>query len=1222
MTTIHSLFDPAKSIDRTIEKVITYGAATEARLKTEISEYIVTASIEEAFYKLLDRMELAMDAGGENEVGVWVSGFYGSGKSSFTKYLGFALDPAITVDGVRFLKHLQDRLHKAQTRARLANVAQRFPAAVVMLDLASDMVAGSTMEDVSTVLYFKVLQWAGYSRNLKIAALERRLKKDGRYEEFTSKTEQALPGVTWQEMQNDPLVVDDLVPRIAHEMYPALFTTPGAFSSSTEGFFRFEEERVAEMIDIVRSHTGKEHIVFVLDEVGQYVAARDNLILNLDGLAKNLKRLGDGKVWIISTAQQTLTEDDPRAALNSAKLYKLKDRFPIQIDLQSSDIREICYRRLLGKSPAGEAELGALFDAQGQGLRYHIKLDDAKHYEADFNRQSFVNLYPFLPAHFDILLHLLGALAKSTGGLGLRSAIKIVQDVLRGEGGRPGLARQPVGALVTTATLYDELENEIRRSFDAIHLAVQKVRERYASEPLHLEVAKTVAVLQILSNLPVTVRNIAALMHPAIDHTPLHDRVSQAVDDMLQNPYVPLGEREGQIVFLSDRMLGIEQERSQLALRRLDVQRHFNEALREVFNPLPKVQHEGTLTVTSGLKVRSAGVVASQAGEQHTVQTVVEFVPLADFDKTRDVLVEDSRDRANQTTIALLARSESALEDLAQEIYRCHRIAEAHRLDSAQEVKDYCNAQLDRAAELSRRLQAGIKLALQGGAFIFRGQVTAASALEPELLDAARKLLGDVAAQVYERYRQAGQRVETDTAERFLRAANPAAIGSQIDKLGFVQVLGGRHSFKTDHPAMVSVRDHIDTHGNVDGARLSAHFAAPPFGWSPDTLRYIVAAMLCAGELKLKVSGREVTTAGQLAIDALKTNNTFRNVSVGLRQGRPAKEALARAAQRLSVLVGETVIPLEQDISQAAARHFPRFQQDYAPLAARLDALGLPGADRVRSLNQAVADLLFNDASDATAQLGAEASSLYDDLTWAQALKTALDQGLEKTLAALGEHRRELQQLPDTGVPGALRHELAAELQQLAERLAQPDFHRHGTEYAATLTHVQARVREAALQQAAQHQQRIKDGVADLQRMPCWAEMTAEQRSFMVARVEDMTLTPSEDLAGLRRLLARQFDLASVVDQLKHNLQQEAEQRARQRVEGSRRGGGTTGETREGGTTTLRQRHALPAVVRSVGELDAVITGLQAVKQQAAGHAEVEIAFDLAAHPAAHPAAR
>ena len=183
---IKSLFDPSKDIYRTIEKVITYNASQEARLRAEIAEYQVTDSIEEQFESLLGKMQVAMDQGGQNEIGVWVSGFYGSGKSSFTKYLGLALDQDVQVDGVRFLKHLQDRLNKPQTRALLSTVASRFPAAVVMLDLASEMLAGATMEEVSTVLYYKVLQWAGYSRNLKVAALERRLRKDGRYEEFAS----------------------------------------------------------------------------------------------------------------------------------------------------------------------------------------------------------------------------------------------------------------------------------------------------------------------------------------------------------------------------------------------------------------------------------------------------------------------------------------------------------------------------------------------------------------------------------------------------------------------------------------------------------------------------------------------------------------------------------------------------------------------------------------------------------------------------------------------------------------------------------------------------------------------------------------------------------------------------------------------------------------------------------------------------------------------------
>ena len=107
--------------------------------------------------------------------------------------------------------------------------------------------------------------------------------------------------------------------------------------------------------------------------------------------------------------------------------------------------------------------------------------------------------------------------------------------------------------------------------------------------------------------------------------------------------------------------------------------------------------------------------------------------------------------------------------------------------------------------------------------------------------------------------------------------ANPATISTAIDPLGLVQNTAGRASLKTDHKAMTSIRDHIDKRGTVDGKRLLDDFSSDPFGWSPDTTRYILAAMLMSGEIKLKVSGREVTTAGQQAIDALKTNNSFKD---------------------------------------------------------------------------------------------------------------------------------------------------------------------------------------------------------------------------------------------------------------------------------------------------------------------------------------------------------
>ena len=91
MPQIRSLFDATRSLNRPIEKVIEYQNRSEAQLRTEISEYIVTDNIEENFDDLLKKMDLALLGGGGHEIGVWVSGFYGSGKSSFTKYLGFAL---------------------------------------------------------------------------------------------------------------------------------------------------------------------------------------------------------------------------------------------------------------------------------------------------------------------------------------------------------------------------------------------------------------------------------------------------------------------------------------------------------------------------------------------------------------------------------------------------------------------------------------------------------------------------------------------------------------------------------------------------------------------------------------------------------------------------------------------------------------------------------------------------------------------------------------------------------------------------------------------------------------------------------------------------------------------------------------------------------------------------------------------------------------------------
>jgi hypothetical protein len=1202
---IKNLFDSSRDIYRTIEKVITYNASQEARLKAEITEYIVTESIEAQFERLLNKMQFAMETGGENEVGVWVSGFYGSGKSSFTKYLGLALDQSIQVEGTRFLKCLQDRMTKAQTRALLATVAARYPAAVVLLDLASEMLAGATMQEVSTVLYYKVLQWAGYSQNLKVAALERRLKKDGRYAELTTRIKNDL-GVDWCEVQNDPLVIDSLIPEIAHELYPALFRTSSAFNTETVDFVRFENVRVQEMIEIVREASGKETIIFIIDEVGQYVASRDNLILNLDGLAKNLKQNGNGKVWIIGTAQQTLTEDDPRAALNSPLLYKLSARFPIQIDLESKDIKEICYRRLLGKSPAGEKELGVLFEQHGPELRFNTKLQDAKYYDVDFDKTAFTNLYPFLPAHFDILLHLLGALAKSTGGIGLRSAIKVIQDILiEGPEGHHPVADQPVGWLATTVTLYDALEKDIRRAAPSIHKAVGKALIRFPDSNIHQEVAKTVAILQILSNMPVTVQNIASLTHPAVDAASRREQVEAAVNDLISDGFVPFGDKDGNLCFFSEKINDIDQERAQIPLRSMETRRIQNEALRETFSPLPSTHLHGTFSVVAGLKAASGGMLASLAGDKETIQMVVEFVAPQDYETARIRLVDESRQHSAQYIIYLLGRTASEINELVAEIYRSREIVNHYRSDPDQEVKDYCSSQTGLANKRAADLEHLLKQCLSQGSFIFRGQVSAAESLDHDLLTAAKKHLGSVAEQVFDRYDEAPLRADTNLAEKFLRQSNLKAISSDIDPLGLVQIVGGTPQINTNHNALISIRDYIDRYGAVDGKRLSEHFSDAPFGWSPDTLRYLVAALLVNGEIKLKISGREIKVSGQQAIEGLRTNNTFKTVGISLRDGQIAPDVLARAAQRLTELTGDSVIPLEQEISKVAAKSFPQFQQHYGPLEEKLKNLGLPGVENVRDLNHDLAEILETDASDVPQRLGSADSTLYKSLKWASEVSLALTNGLEKTIRELREHWKEILALPDTGTPGQLRAEVEEALQPIAERLGQDNFYVHTADLNTTLTTIKNHAREAALKMRDVQTLSIHAAQETLQQLYEWAELNNAEQSQTLAQLDALGIAATHDLHGLKQLLNQQYVIQSQAAGLEKQVVELGHKRQLERLQEEQ-----AQATREGRTHITRSIKVSHRV-SSTAQLEELIQQLQALKNELAIYGDIEVTIEL-----------
>ena len=842
MTQIRSLFDSTRALNRTIEKVITYQNRTEAQVRAEIAEYVVTEHIEESFSDLLKKMQLTLQGGGGHEIGVWVSGFYGSGKSSFTKYLGFALDRSMKVGGDTFLHLLQNQLKTADTRALFNQVSTTYDATIIFLDLASEMLAGASMEDISTVLYLKVLQWAGYSEDLKVAELERMLEMEGRLDAFLVRAKQELDGIEWKEARNQPLVANQIAARLAAEFYPKLFTKPEDFQNLSLHVNKAEVKRVEEMIELIRHKSGKKNILFIVDEVGQYVSAKPNLILNLDGLAKNLKQIGNGTVWLFATAQQTLTEDNVSAILNAPGLFKLKDRFPIQVHLEASDIKEICHKRLLTKSASGEQELGVLFDSHGPSLRTATQLKDGGVYEAELARKTFVDLYPFLPAHFEILLQLLGRLARKTGGLGLRSAIKVLQDVLieRGGGSKASLADTNVGALANTVTFYDSLRRDIQSSYSYIVDGVERVADRFPSDQLAHDVAKSIAILQILENIPVTAQNIAALLQPSVTSASKKDDVAKTITSLLKDGLIPLGEKNGSLRFLTQVAITLQKRFDQMEYRQADVRAELNGVLRTVFKPLPSARVSGVRPVTAGLKVSvGGGQSVSLEGDKEAIQIHTEFVLPSSYDSTRTERENDSRSSRERTTIFLLGRSDPEADQIAVTLVRCRKFLDQHRTASEPETQEFIrivDERLNRAqADLERKLQASIL----GGSFIAHGTYKPVSECGADVLEAAKSFLAETAVRVFDRYPEAAHQADFILAEKFLKTPLDQ-ITTNEDPLTIVSRVGGRAQIKTDHKAILSIRDYLGQSGQVEGRRLLEHFASPPFGWSKDTTRYLL----------------------------------------------------------------------------------------------------------------------------------------------------------------------------------------------------------------------------------------------------------------------------------------------------------------------------------------------------------------------------------------------
>lgn len=300
-------------------------------------------------------------------------------------------------------------------------------------------------------------------------------------------------------------------------------------------------------------------------------------------------------------------------------------------------------------------------------------------------------------------------------------------------------------------------------------------------------------------------------------------------------------------------------------------------------------------------------------------------------------------------------------------------------------------------------------------------------------------------------------------------------------------------------------------------------------------------------------------------------------------------DVLAKAALRLTELSGDDVVPLEENISKAAQRLLPGLQHRYASLGEKLTTLGLPGSDRMESLNRQIADLLLTDSSDAPRVFGAESSTLYEELKWAQKVKSAFDQKLDRTVRRVRDLQRELASLPKTGAPGELVKAVEDDLGATNDRLSQQSFFEYSADVSTMCASVEQRVAETVRTMVADQESHVADAATDLARIPEWNEFTAEEHQTVLAELQELSVKVSEDIAGLKTLLSSQFDMSTTIQEIKRRIVEEGRVRRK------------PPEPKPGEKPEQRPRRALkiPAKIVTTDELDQLIRLLQDLRREA-----------------------
>lgn len=533
----------AKSINREIKPVVKPGQVDDATVKLELQEYVVTQELQKHFAAFFSNYRRGIGAD-IDRIGVWISGFFGSGKSHFLKMLSYLISDK-EVAGKPALEYFieDDKITDSKVLADI-RAAESVSTDVILFDIASkSRTSSAAARDVITMVFLRAFnEKLGYSYQYpRMADLERKLDSEGKLQNFRGRVEE-LEGSSWDDaVAGIDLAQDSFVQALVEQ---GVMSEESArswcdrvgeeYSISTEDFAKLVRKHI-------ESKGNDHHVVFCVDEVGQYIGDDSNMMLDLQTLEHDLAVQCHGKAWILVTAQEAI---DKIQVVNNVDFSKIQGRFDTRLSLSSSDVAEVVKKRILKKNAEAQAELETFYprkaDALDTLLKFSGDMPEMKLYE---NAADFAEVYPFVPYQFNLLGKVLDAvrLFSSPGknsSYGERSMLSMYLSTAK------SLQDQEEGILVPFNAFYQGLSALVDHE---TAIAITNAQRNNSLNPDHAETCFEVEILKVLFMIKnvrefdkPTVQNIATLMASRTDEDryQLENRVETALKKLVQEQLV------------------------------------------------------------------------------------------------------------------------------------------------------------------------------------------------------------------------------------------------------------------------------------------------------------------------------------------------------------------------------------------------------------------------------------------------------------------------------------------------------------------------------------------------------------------------------------------------------------------------------------------------------------------------------------------------------------